>query len=184
MDNVYIQKVLDGNIDAFKYFVTTYKEFAFSLSWSILKNDYEAEEAVQESFIKAFDKLNTYKQQATFRTWFGRIVINESLKKTGKNRIYNPVEEIPESATGETELSLDGLLTEERKYYITKVFGLLSPGESLILELYYLKDFAINEICTMTGWSASKVKMLNLRGRKNFYDHLHQILQSETKKIL
>lgn len=61
MDNIYIRKVLSGNIDAFKYFVETYKDFAFSLSYSILKNKYLAEESVQESFIKAYDKLGTFK---------------------------------------------------------------------------------------------------------------------------
>jgi len=184
VDNVYIQKVLDGHTDAFKYFVTTYKDFAFSLSYSLLKNDYRAEEAVQESFIKAFDKLNTFKHHAQFKTWFGRIVINESLKKTEKESHSGPFEEIAESETEESTYALNGLLAKERKYYITKVFEQLSPEESLVLELFYLKEFAIEEICEMTGWSASKVKMLNLRGRKNFYRHLSSILKSEMNKIL
>lgn len=184
MDNIYIRKVLSGNIDAFKYFVETYKDFAFSLSYSILKNKYLAEESVQESFIKAYDKLGTFKHYAKFKTWFGRIVINESLRKNNKSNSKDNFNCISETEISDVEDSMHTLLDEERRFYIEKIFENLNYEESLVLELYYLKEFTIKEICTMTNWSSSKVKMLNLRGRQNFYAKLNDILKSEMKKVI
>ncbi len=184
MDNIYINKVLSGNIDAFKYFVSTYKHFAFSLSFSILKNDYLAEEAVQESFIKTFDKLNTFKENAKFKTWFARIVINESLIKVRENTIRYKESDISEQEIEDVENSLNNLLSDERKFYISEVFSKLPYQESLVLELFYLQDFSIKEICSITNWSMSKVKMLNLRGRKNFYEKLKEMLNLEAKEIV
>jgi RNA polymerase sigma-70 factor (ECF subfamily) len=184
VDNFYIRKVLSGNIDAFAYFVETYKDFAFSLSYSILKNNYLAEETVQESFIKTFDNLNTFRQNAKFKTWFGRIVINESLRRVTRNDTSFNVNEKPETGISDVDHSMDNLLKEERRFYIDKVFESLSHEESLVLELYYLKEFSVKEICLMTDWSPSKVKMLNLRGRKNFYEKLRALLKVDMKKLL
>ncbi|MFO7657989.1 MAG: sigma-70 family RNA polymerase sigma factor [Bacteroidales bacterium] len=184
MDSIYIKKVLSGNIEAFKYFVETYKDFAVSLSYSVLKNNYLAEESVQESFIKAYDKLSTFKQNAKFKTWFGRIVINESLRRIKKNDTGLDFNEISEIEISDVECSMQNILDEERRFYIDKVFESLTNEESLVLELYYLKEFSIKEICSMTDWSPSKVKMLNLRGRKNFYVKLQAILKSEMKIVL
>ena len=184
MDSIYIKKVLSGNIDAFKYFVETYKDFAFSLAYSILKNNYLAEESVQESFIKTYDKLNTFRHNSKFKTWFGRIVINESLRKIKKKHSIENFENTSEIEISDVEDSMNKLLNNERKFYIDKVFENLNHEESLVLELYYLKEFSIKEICTMTDWSSSKVKMLNLRGRQNFYAKLKDILKSEMKKVI
>ncbi len=184
MDSIYIRKVLSGNIDAFKYFVETYKDFAFSLSYSILKNNYLTEESVQASFIKSYDKLSTFKHHATFKTWFGRIVINESLRRIKKNDASPGVNDISDMEISDVECSMNNLLNEERRFYIDKVFESLTHEESLVLELYYLKEFSIKEICSMTDWSPSKVKMLNLRGRQIFYVKLQAILKSEMRKVL
>jgi len=86
MDSIYIEKVLSGDTEAFRFFVKTYKDYAFSISYSVLKNTYSAEEAVQESFIKAFQNLSSFRSDAKFKTWFGRIVINESLRKLDSNK--------------------------------------------------------------------------------------------------
>ena len=184
MDSIYIKKVLNGNTDAFRYFVENYKNFAFSLSYSILKNKYLAEESVQESFIKVFNKLNTFKQNSQFRTWFARIVINESLSKVAGTKDFHKIENLAETEITGVEFAMQKLLDQERKFYINQVFQRLTPEESLVLELFYLKEFTIEEISSMTGWSPSKVKMLNMRGRKNFYSKLKTILKSEMKIAL
>ena len=49
MDDLYVNKVLNGDVEAFRYFVDTYKNYAFSLSFSITKNTYYSEEAIQEA---------------------------------------------------------------------------------------------------------------------------------------
>jgi len=185
MDGLYIQKVLHGDTDAFQYFVSQYKDFAFSVSYSILKHTHLAEEAVQESFVKAFKNLKSFKQESAFQTWFARIVINESLKiaKKGNHEMLS-VDEIPDNQIKTIENTIKSLVRKEQKYYISAAFEQLASRESLALELFYLKEKSIREIKELTGWSESKIKMLLVRGRKNFYTRLKKMLKSERKEIL
>jgi len=185
VDDFYINKVLNGDTNAFKYFVETYKDFAFSLAYSILKNEYLAEESVQESFIKAYDKLSSFNYKAKFKTWLGRIVINESLRKINKkNQPIENFDSLSETEIAKVDDAMNKLLIEERQFYINLIFENLNHEESLVLELFYLKEYSIKQICSMTGWSDSKVKMLNLRGRQSFYVRLKHVLKSEIRKIL
>ena len=57
MDDLYIKKVLEGDTDVFRYFVGQYKDMAFSLSMSVVKDEFLATDVVQESFMKAFQNL-------------------------------------------------------------------------------------------------------------------------------
>lgn len=111
-------------------------------------------------------------------------MINESLRKNNKSNSKDNFNCISETEISDVEDSMNTLLDEERRFYIEKIFENLNYEESLVLELYYLKEFTIKEICTMTNWSSSKVKMLNLRGRQNFYAKLNDILKSEMKKVI
>jgi RNA polymerase sigma-70 factor, ECF subfamily len=185
MDDHYINKVLEGDYNSFRYFVKTYQKFAYSISFSILKERTLAEEVVQDSFIKAWKQLKSFRKDSKFQTWLGRIVINESLRAAKKE--VNSVAAFNEIPITEVEVlndSLGAICQAEQRYYIELVFEKLSPNESLALELYYLKEFSIEEILEISGWSESKTKMLLLRGRKSFYSYLSMVLKTELKEIL
>lgn len=78
VEDLYIKKVLNGDTEAFRYFVTTYKNLAFSVAISGVKNEFTAADVVQESFVRAFENLKSFRGDSKFSTWFFRIVINES----------------------------------------------------------------------------------------------------------
>lgn len=185
MDEIYIEKVLKGDNESFRYFVQTYKNFAFSLAYSMLKDTFQSEEVVQESFVKVYKNLKNFRKESKFQTWLGRIVINESLKCIN-TKVYEDVsiDDIAESEFFKVSDAMYSLLDVEKKFYISEVFKRIRPEESLSLDLFYLKNISIEEIQQMTGWSASKVKMLLLRGRRSFYIQLKKILKTETKEII
>ena len=185
MDDLYIKKVLNGDIDAFRYFVTQYKNMAFTISMSVVKNEYTATEVVQESFVKAFQNLKSFKGNSKFSTWFYRIVINESIK-TITRKGYKNVDIDAESINyPHTEpLAIDQLKEEEQKYYINEALNRLAANESLVLRLFYLNENHIDEICEMTGWTNSKVKVLLHRARKNFEMILERKLKGELKTLI
>jgi len=183
MDEIYIKKVLGGDTDAFLYFVDRYKDFAFSLSYSILKSEYLAEEAVQESFISSFENLVYFKKKSSFNSWFGRIIINNSLRKIDK-RLTLSIDDISEALIKTVEDTVETINKNEQKRIISKAFNLLQANESVVLELFYLKEMSIKEIVELMSWSESKIKMLLSRGRKNFYSKLNKMLITEIKNIL
>lgn len=185
MDNLYVDKVINGDVESFRYFVDTYKDYAFSLSISITKNSYSSEEAIQEAFIKAFENLSKYRGASKFKTWFGRIVINESLKRIDKKKEKAlSIEDVSDDFIKTIDETICDIDIEDRRKIITEVFNSLKSNESLVLDLFYLKEHSTNEIIELTGWSKSKIKMLLLRGRKSFYNKLSNVLKYKLEELL
>ncbi len=185
MDDLYIKKVLKGDTDAFRYFVSHYKNMAFSVSMSVVKDEFSATEIVQESFVKAFQNLKNFKGKSKFSTWFYRIVINESIKVLRKKgERYVDFEAFSTVQPANEPPVLNQLKEDERQYYINETLNRLSANESLVLRLFYLNENHIDEICEMTGWSESKVKVLLHRARKNMEILLNKQLKGEAKTLI
>lgn len=186
MDEQYIEKVLSGDVNSFRYFVSTYKDLAYSISISIVKSELTAQEAIQDAFVKAFENLEKFNGNSKFSTWFYRIVVNESLRKIKQKRL-NSVEineaehEIP---MNENQDSFVALYEVEQKEIINEVLDAMSQTESLILRLFYLEENRVDDICEITGLNASNVKVILHRARKRFYGLLEKSLKNEIRTIL
>lgn len=184
MDDLYIKKVLNGETEEFRYFVRQYKDMAFAVSMSVVKDENKAAEVVQEAFVKAYQNLKKFKGKSKFSSWFYRIVINESFQIIRKNKdlIFESTGD-KETLTNEPNI-LNELKEDEQKYFINKSFLLLPPNESLVLRLFYLNENSVKEICEMTGWSESNVKVLLHRARKNIKTALQRLLKKEAKYLI
>ncbi|HEY0667636.1 MAG TPA: sigma-70 family RNA polymerase sigma factor [Sphingobacteriaceae bacterium] len=180
MDDIYVGKVLKGDPTAFGYFLTQYKNMAYTIAISILKDEFVAEEVVQDAFMKAFRNLDNFQRQSKFSTWFYRIVTNESLMrlKILKKDIldFNPVYE---EDIWDEGIDID-IMAEDRHYLVNEALNQLPPKESLVLRLFYLEEERIKAICEITGWSEANVKVLLHRARKNMFIALHQLMKLKT----
>lgn len=167
MTDVYIQKVLDGDTDAFRFIIGEHKDKAYSLAISVVKNEFEARDVVQTAFIKAYTKLDTFKANSKFSTWFYRILINEAFSKLRKLNV-NPIpiddvilNDIP-SKVNSTILKME---EDYQRYYINEALKKLPANYSLALRLFYLEEYKINEITQITGWTDSNTKITLHRAR-------------------
>jgi RNA polymerase sigma-70 factor (ECF subfamily) len=171
VDDFYVDKVLNGDKEAFRYFVRKYKDIAYNLAMSILKNPDNAEDVVQEAFIKIFKGLKSFKKDSKFTSWLYRIVVNEAFMYLRKNKInYVDIDnQTIKLAADETK--------ENQKWDSVQNFMLyLNPKESLVLNLFYLEEKKIAEISNITSWSTSNVKVLLHRARKNLKELLNKDL--------
>jgi RNA polymerase sigma-70 factor (ECF subfamily) len=182
MDEICIRRILDGDSEAFRQIITKYKDMAYSLAMSVIKNEFYAEEILQSSFLIAYDKLSTFKGSSKFSTWFYRIVINESFKYVKKHKTeFIDFVEIPPEIPNEIENAILKLELDDQKYYITEALKKISPKESLILRLFYLDENNIVEICSITGWSSSNIKVILHRARINLKHILTEIYKLDKK---
>ena len=165
MDDEYIDKVLSGGSNSFRYFLKTYKDMAFNIAVSIVKDDHYAEEIVQDSFMKAFNNLKSFNRTAKFKSWFYRNIVNESFQALRKLKKGGPVVDISELAESSLELPIapSNEITEK----VIQLIRLLPPKESLVLNLFYLEDYSLKEVGEMTGWTISNAKVILHRARKN-----------------
>jgi RNA polymerase sigma factor (sigma-70 family) len=184
MDDHCIQKILDGDPEEFRQLITKYKDMAYSIAMSVIKDEFYAEEILQVSFLKAYDNLATFKGVSKFGTWFYRIVVNESFKylKKHKTEFVDFVDTLPE-ISNEIDSSILKLEEDDQKYFINEALKKISSKESLVLRLYYLEENSIVEICDLTGWSAINIKVILHRARINLRYILTEIYKLD-KKIL
>ena len=186
MDSEYIQKVLAGDTNAFRYFIETYRDMAYSLAMSIVRNGPVAEEVTQDAFLKAYRSLGNFEQRSKFSTWLYKIVKNEGLKRIRKKAFTfaDDINELNDISFAEVNYAVTELNEKDQKYYINMVLEQLPPNDSLLLRLFYLNENSLKEIGEITGLSETNIKTILHRSRKKFYTLLNNELRHEMKSIL
>ncbi len=124
-----------------------YKKYAqamYQVSRTIIKDDFRAEEAMQDAFLQAFDKLDQFKGNATFGAWLKRIVINKALDELKKaKQPYSSVDTIENFALTETDDYTD---LSPKIEAVKKAMDQLPENYRIILSLYYLEGYDHTEI--------------------------------------
>ncbi|WP_339879776.1 RNA polymerase sigma factor [uncultured Algoriphagus sp.] len=186
-DHHYIEKTLQGNINAYGQLIQKHEKYAYTLAMRILKNREDAEEAAQDAFIKAYHSLKTFEGKSKFTTWLYKIVYNEAVGRLRKTKTYTiqleEVEDIPVNSNDYLD-GLSSMQLEERKKIIQRGLDLMKPAESAALTLFYLDEQSIKEIEVIMGLTSSHVKILLHRGRKSLLDSLQKITKSELIHLL
>ncbi|WP_286856187.1 RNA polymerase sigma factor [Proteiniphilum sp. UBA5431] len=168
-ENQRIQQVLSGNTSAFAYFVETYQVMAITIAYRICGNIQDAEDVVQESYVKAFRNLRSFRSDSKFSTWLYRIVYNTSITHT-KTQMWIGVreagiEDASHLADNTLEMNMD---EKERKEIVADVMQKMPKGDALLLTLYYMEDNPVKEIAKITGLNEPNVKVKLFRARKLF----------------
>ncbi len=187
MDLFYFKQVIEGNVSGFSYFIEKYKDMAYSIAFRIINNKEDAEEVVQDSFVKAYRSLKTFRQDAKFSTWFYKIVVNTSLSKIRKKKFEAldiDVDEMGETIGDGVESAYNNLASADRKKFINLALEELLMEERLLLTLYYLGENSIDEIGEITGIKAANIKMKLHRARKKMLAILEKTLKSELQYIV
>jgi RNA polymerase sigma factor (sigma-70 family) len=186
MEDQYIREILNGNLSGFSYFVTEYKDMAYSVAFRIVKNREEAEEIVQDSFLRAFKSLHKFRKDSKFSTWFYRIVVNRALSVRTNKKIINKIDidAIGDINAEQVESVYTDLAKTDREKYINMALAKLPEEDSMLLTLYYLNENSIEEISVITKIKPENIKMRLLRARKKMLLVLENILNHDPKSIL
>jgi len=96
-DLVLVHRALAREADAFRAIIKTHNQRLYRIARGILRNDAEAEDVVQEAYVRAFANLATFRGDSSLATWLSRIVINEALGRLRKRRRTVAMPENPEA---------------------------------------------------------------------------------------
>jgi len=182
-DIFHVQSVLAGNTAAFAFLVEKHSDMAFTIANKIVRSREDAEEIAQDSFVKAYQSLRSFKGDSKFSTWLYRIVYNAAISHTRrKKQDFIQLDERVVSDTTEDEIfeNLDSLDTELQSKLVNEAINNLPADESAIVTLFYLKENTIDDISQITGLSVSNVKVKLFRIRKKLYDELQSKMKLET----
>ncbi len=137
----------------------------YNLSLMILKNEYDAEDVMQEAFLSAFKNINSYKGEVSFGAWLKRIVVNKSLDYLKQKKVdIFPINEnqihLPDvDDTVDTNVPLQ---VEKVKNAISK----LPSGYRIIISLYLIEGYDHEEIASILNISAGTSRSQFLRAKK------------------
>lgn len=181
----YLKRILRGDIEAFSYFVDTYKHMAFTIAVRIVQNREDAEDIVQESFIKCFHSLGNFKGDSKFSTWLYRIVYHSALdvvRSQKRSLDIQPLEMHDLKIESDLSNVLEQLMNQQTSELIKDAIKALNPQQQTIITLYYYDCLSLKEIAEIVGIGVSAVKINLFRARKRLYLLLIDHVEFENRK--
>ncbi|NVN94731.1 MAG: sigma-70 family RNA polymerase sigma factor [Bacteroidetes bacterium] len=186
-DNFYLEQIKRGNTDAYAMLINKHKTMAFNVALRVTHNREDAEEVIQDAFLKVYYSLKDFEGKSKFTTWLFRIVYNQAISKIRKKTIdqHTIDEEIIDNFTvSEISNGLTYLKAEEQTKYINLVLAKLTEEDSTIVTLFYLNESSVEEVSEITGLSEANVKVKLHRSRKKLYDELKLLLSNEVNTLI
>lgn len=172
-DDIIIDRVKNGDKNAYSQIVDRYKDKVYSLVYGIVRNEETAQELAQDIFIKAFTALKKFRKESSFSTWIYRIAYNTAISETRKNKlkVLSFDEQLEKASSEDLSASLEAEDNNKaKKELLHQALNQLHAEERLILMLYYFEEQSIDEISKSSGLSQSNVKVKLFRLRNKLKD--------------
>lgn len=186
-DIFYIEAVRKGNVAAFSTLVERYQNMVYSLALKLLKKPEDAEEMAQDTFVKAYQKLNTYEGKSKFSTWLYSITYNACISELRKRRIeFKSLDDRQISDQDEQKMHdyYRETKKEDQEKYLNLALSKLPEDDQVLVTLYYYESQSMDEISVITGLTVSNIKVKIHRARKRMYSLLHEMLKEEVYSLL
>jgi len=167
-----IEKCKQNNRKAQVQLYNQYCDGMYVVAKRFLKDTYDAEDVVQEAFIKAFTKLHQYKAEVTFGAWLKRIVINKSIDFLKTKKQLVELEEVHlkviDTESNDKWLVDDAITIDEVKSAIDK----LPEKYQYVVMLYLIEGYDHQEISEILHISSTASRTQLLRGKKKLQQAL------------
>ena len=139
-----IARILDGHAEDFGYFLERYSQEAFAIVVRLVPQQEDAEELVQDAFVRAFNRLETFEGRSSFSTWICRIAYTTTVSWLRKRRMkYLSINDQPQLTDTEVDEAFDD---ESRIEELRRAITLLKPDEQTLITLYYYDNRPLNDI--------------------------------------
>jgi RNA polymerase sigma-70 factor (ECF subfamily) len=172
-DEDLVAEARSGDRSAFTELWKRHSRSTFTRVYRITKNRADAEDVIQEVWLKAFVHLNTFDGRAKFSTWLTRIAINSALMTLRRKRSHPEAPmEFPDGETWRSREFTDHTKDIERHYVkresverLRRAISKLRPHLRTVIEIQQAKDGQVKEVAELAGISLSAAKSRLLRAR-------------------
>ena len=177
-----LERARSGDVSAFGELVSRYERKIFRLAKNITSNDEDAEDVLQEAFLKAFEHLDKFKGDSKFYTWIVRIAVNESLMKLRKRRSDKSISLDETLDTGDDTVAReiavwegnpeDRFSQQEIRDILESAIESLHPIYRTVFVLRDVDELSTEETADALGLSVPAVKSRLLRARLQLRERL------------
>ncbi|MDP3046352.1 MAG: sigma-70 family RNA polymerase sigma factor [Chloroflexota bacterium] len=167
-DTALVQRAREGDDAAFARLVEAYQSQVFNLAYRMLRQRQEAEDAAQETFLRAFRQLSTYKPDQRFRSWLLAIAAHYCVDQLRRRRfLWLSLEDVPiiGSLVSHEPQPESAALAAEQRDEVAMLLNCLPPRYRLVTVLRYNYDLPTAEIAAIVGSTDGAVKTQLCRAR-------------------
>ncbi len=183
-DSVLIARVLEGDAASFEPLVKKYQPRVFAAARRYARWQCEVEDIVQEVFLKAFQRLRTYRGEAPFEHWLMRLAVRvcfDFLRAHQRSR-ETSFTELDAGETGWLESAAAAPVNDQdhadaARELVGRLLELLSPQARLVITLLEIEGRSVKEISRLTGWSIPCVKIRAFRARAELKASLGKLIR-------
>ncbi len=167
-----ITNAKNGDVSAFGKIVNDHQSYAYAIAFRFFCDEDDAEDVVQESFIRIWNHIKDFDLRIKFTTWMYRIVVNLCYDKAKSNRRRTRVfarlnDDSSKNGYIENANIEQNLTNKETTALIKHIAGGLSEKQRMIFLLRDLQDLTIEEVIDITGMSESAIKTNLFYARQN-----------------
>lgn len=179
-DHEHIQQYLKNQSpSAARALVEKYQNAVFTVCMRVLKERNIAEEAAQDSFLKAFRKLGALQVPGKIGGWLMKIAYTTAIDlKRKKNLLEHSGQledvDLPDNNNPETLA-----ISRDKQAIVASVLNSMGATDATVLSLFYIDDLPVKEIANITGLSISNVKVKLMRGRKTIKERLKSFVNQD-----
>ena len=182
-DEAIISHVLRGKTEEYEILVRRYNNLLYKTARGILSAENDIEDVMQEAYIRGYEKLGQFRQEAKFSTWLIQITINEARMKLRKDRrhLYESLDSTRENDEGEyiptdfadwREIPSEALERRELRDVLQKALSMLPEKYRTVLVLRDVQQRSIAETAAILGIREENVKTRTSRARLQMRDLL------------
>jgi RNA polymerase sigma-70 factor (ECF subfamily) len=181
-EDAWIRQARQGDLQAFEKLVQVYEGPVYNLTYRMLGNAQDAEDAAQETFLRAYSNLSSYDPVRKFSSWLFAIASNYCIDQLRRRRInWVSVEDLPpwEPLRSRTPDPEESAIRWSEDQYIQEMLNTLPPDYRLAVVLRYWHDYSYQEIAEMTDSTVSAVKSRLHRARRLLAEAIEPALQPD-----
>ena len=192
-----VHRAKKGDLDAFEELTTRYERQIYSLARRILRNDHDAEDVTQVTFISVLEHLRSFREEASFSTWVHRIATFAALKVLRKRRGLEtvPLESDPESPGPDDTLPRPDFIADwsqnpddlaarkEARDAIESALTELDDKHRLVFVLRDVEGFSVRETAEALEISEANVKVRLLRARLQLRERLTRLFGNPRQAV-
>lgn len=165
-EHQWIQEVLAGDKQAYAQIINKYKNPLYGTILRMTRNPHDAQDLVQEAFIKVYQQLEKYNGTGSFSSWLYRVAINHCMDEFRKKRYQMKQSEINEETVVDPNHPEVIFLKKEKNRQLERLIATLPEDERLIILLRYMNELSYDEISELADIPLSTVRNKLHRAKK------------------
>lgn len=175
---------VDGDPHAFEALVSRHANRLWAVALRTMRNPEEAADALQDAYISAFRRADTFRGDAAVTTWLHRIVVNACLDRIRRNKVRR-ADPLPEDPDRAVELGIipesDDLEIKERRADVANALAQINADQRAALVLVDMEGYSVEEAARILGCATGTIKSRCSRGRAKLVPLLSHLRETRAE---